>query len=287
VNRAKVDPIRKLVAQLEKSRKELSNIARRLGRNNDVDVAKAELDVWEDRTYQVMVDSGASEVATKLDEAKWRIVQGEFLENLDRRISAKESVLIAFLNDFEDHPDFWRNQLEGTDSTPAAGNAIASVSVAQQGAVAGPLSVVHLICSKLHVVARQLEDRHDGRTTLKIQDEYDVQDLLHSLLRLHFDDVRPEEWTPSYAGGSARMDFLLKTEQIVIEGKMARPGREAKKISDELIIDAARYKSHHDCRVLVCLVHDPDRVIKNPRGIEHDLGKLSDSSLQVVAVVAP
>jgi hypothetical protein len=35
-----------------------------------------------------------------------------------------------------------------------------------------------------------------------LKDEYDVQDLLYALLRIFFDDVRPEEWTPSFAGKS-------------------------------------------------------------------------------------
>jgi hypothetical protein len=54
---------------------------------------------------------------------------------------------------------------------------------------------------------REGGDRHDGRPTLGVGDEYDVQDLLHALLRLFFDDIRPEERTPSYAGESTRMDF--------------------------------------------------------------------------------
>ena len=56
----------------------------------------------------------------------------------------------------------------------------------------------------------------------EIKDEYDVQDLLNALLRLNFDDVRPEEYTPSYAGSSTRVDFLLKKEKIVIEVKKTR-----------------------------------------------------------------
>ncbi|MEI6002257.1 hypothetical protein H3V53_35580 [Paraburkholderia bengalensis] len=35
-------------------------------------------------------------------------------------------------------------------------------------------------------------------------DEYDVQDLLHGVLHLEFDDIRPEEWCPSYAGTGTR-----------------------------------------------------------------------------------
>ena len=45
--------------------------------------------------------------------------------------------------------------------------------------------------------------RHGGRNTLDVRDEYDVQDLLHALLKMFFKDVRSEEWTPSYAGASS------------------------------------------------------------------------------------
>ena len=69
-----------------------------------------------------------------------------------------------------------------------------------------------IICNTIehfHACANQLKRRHGERETLIIKDEYDVQDLLHALLKLHFSDVRPEEWTPSNAGNSNRMDFLL------------------------------------------------------------------------------
>ncbi len=58
-----------------------------------------------------------------------------------------------------------------------------------------------------HLVANQLKTRHSNRESLVISDEYDVQDLLHALLHIYFDDIRPEEWTPNYAGGSSRVDF--------------------------------------------------------------------------------
>jgi glucan phosphorylase len=62
---------------------------------------------------------------------------------------------------------------------------------------------------RFHLVARQLRERHNERSTLQIEDEYDVQDLLHALLKINFEDVRAEEVCPSYAGGSSRVDFLL------------------------------------------------------------------------------
>lgn len=141
------------------------------------------------------------------------------------------------------------------------------------------------LCSRFRLVADQLSRRRQSRPTLEIKDEYDVQDLLHALLRLNFDDVRPEEWTPSYGGVASRMDFLLKEEQIVVETKMTRAGLGAREISNELIIDVARYRVYPDCKVLICLVYDPKAIVQNPRGVERDIGRLSDANLQVICVV--
>jgi hypothetical protein len=145
---------------------------------------------------------------------------------------------------------------------------------------------VELICNRFHAVVRQLRQRHESRPTLDVSDEYDVQDLLHALLRLYFDDVRPEEWTPSYAGKCSRMDFLLKSERIVIEVKKTRPGLDAKKLGEELIIDCARYKSSPDCKTLVCFVYDPDARIVNAAGIENDLTRQEDGFV-VKVVITP
>ena len=79
-------------------------------------------------------------------------------------------------------------------------------------------ALIHLL-NRFHLVSMQLRDRYSRRETLDVSDEYDVQDLLHSLLHIYYDDIRPEEWTPSYAGTSSRQDFLLKNEKIVIETK--------------------------------------------------------------------
>lgn len=57
------------------------------------------------------------------------------------------------------------------------------------------------LCERFHLFCRQLGDRYNNRSTIEVEDEYDVQDLFHALLKIYFDDIRKEEWTPSYAGG--------------------------------------------------------------------------------------
>lgn len=117
----------------------------------------------------------------------------------------------------------------------------------------------------------ELSRRHDGRETLRIQDEYDVQDLLRALLSLYFDDVRPEEWTPSYAGSSLRIDFLIPEIEAVIEVKKTRPTMTDKTLSEELIVDIEKYQAHPTCKKIYCFVYDPDMILHYPAAIRNDL----------------
>jgi hypothetical protein len=145
---------------------------------------------------------------------------------------------------------------------------------------------IELLCERFDIIAKQLRKRREQRPTLDIGDEYDVQDLMHALLRIFFDDVRPEEWAPSYAGKSTRMDFLLPNEQVVIEVKKTRQGLGAKELGTELIEDIVRYKPHPSCKQLICFVYDPESRVANPRGIENDLGS-SEADFTVKVIIAP
>lgn len=148
------------------------------------------------------------------------------------------------------------------------------------------LNLIERICLRFHAAARQLQDRHLGRDTIRIEDEYDVQDLFHAFLRLHFDDIRPEEWSPSYAGRASRLDFLLKKERIVVELKKTRASMKSGELGEQLIIDRARYQTHPDCDLLVCFIYDPEGRVGNPVGLERDLEN-SGVGLKVRVIVAP
>lgn len=140
---------------------------------------------------------------------------------------------------------------------------------------------ISFLFNKFHKIARQLRYRYNNRQTLDINDEYDVQDLLYSLLILLYDDIRREEWTPSYAGKSARQDFLIKKEQIVIETKKTRNTLTDKELGDELIVDITRYKKHPDCKQLICFIYDPEGRIANPKGFIDDIESSNDGFVKI------
>lgn len=162
-----------------------------------------------------------------------------------------------------------------------------AMAAAKPTAQSAPADTLTQICKGFHRAARQLRVRHQKRPTIEMDDEYDVQDLLHAFLVLHFKDVRAEEYSPSYAGGNARMDFLLKNERIVVEVKRTRDGLGDKEIGTQLIVDIARYRAHPDCRLLLCFVYDPEGRIGNPRGLESDLAALAGPDFKVVVLIEP
>ncbi|MYN08052.1 hypothetical protein GTP77_11985 [Massilia sp. FT127W] len=137
-----------------------------------------------------------------------------------------------------------------------------------------------------HQFAMQLRHRHGQRDPVTIEDEYDVQDLLHALLRLKFTDIRPEEYVPSYASKCSRTDFYLPALKTFIEVKKTRDTLRTKELSDQLIIDITRYRAHPGCSRLICFVYDPDGLIQNPAGIESDLNSDSDG-FEVLVVIQP
>ena len=133
------------------------------------------------------------------------------------------------------------------------------------------LDLAIFICDRLHHVATRLSERRDKRRAMSIRDEHDLQYLLGGLLALHFDDVQAEDVVPTTAGASSRIDFVLRRERIAIETKMTRESLRDKDIGDELIVDIRRYQSHPGVDALICLVHDPEHLIKNAAGLASDL----------------
>jgi hypothetical protein len=149
-----------------------------------------------------------------------------------------------------------------------------------------PVDRVIALCRRFPLFVERLQKRQRGRVAFTVTDEYDVQDLLHAILLLHFDDVRPEEYTPSYGGNASKVDFYLPRERLVIEAKMTRPTLGQRELTDELIIDAARYTQMDGVDALICLVYDPGHRCSNPRAVETDIEN-SGTRLSVRAVICP
>ncbi|MFJ1959013.1 hypothetical protein ACIOGT_39235 [Streptomyces microflavus] len=143
-------------------------------------------------------------------------------------------------------------------------------SVEFAGANMDAVTLVLAIGDRMRLVMRSMGVRPHG-TPIEFKNEYDDQYLYRALLVQFFDDVRDEEYVPSYAGGNSRIDFLIPRFNIGIELKHTRDGLKDKDIGDQLVIDTARYSTHRSVNHLICLVFDYGGHLRNPRALEEDL----------------
>ncbi|NHN41238.1 hypothetical protein G9C85_06250 [Halorubellus sp. JP-L1] len=124
------------------------------------------------------------------------------------------------------------------------------------------------IFSRFGEMVVPLKDRRGERPPLTMDDEYDVQYFLHSLLLLHFEDVRREPHTEEHSAVSPRIDFLIKKETIGIEVKRASESRTRKDFRGELSEDKEQYRLDTDIDTLLVFVYDPEKQIENKTHFE-------------------
>ncbi|WP_152520795.1 PD-(D/E)XK nuclease domain-containing protein [Nocardiopsis halophila] len=151
--------------------------------------------------------------------------------------------------------------------------------------IAEVLDQLQAMMERLPFALAALAEQTQGRDGISIRDEYDLQRVLHALLVLHFDDVRPEDYSPSRAGANTRIDFIIKDVRIAVEAKMTRNGLGRKELGNELAEDILRYKAHPDASALFAIIYDPSRKVLNPRGFERDINE-EDDHFPVRAVIA-
>jgi hypothetical protein len=138
---------------------------------------------------------------------------------------------------------------------------------------------------ELEAIFRRIGD-YVRALPVDVTNEQQFQDVVEALLLALFDDVRREDPAPTRAGSSSRVDFRLPEIGVVIELKMARQQLTDRKVGEELLVDAGRYPKHPDCRAILAVIFDPERRLRNPRGLESDLSNPTRDGVTMRCVVA-
>jgi len=196
--------------------------------------------------------------------------QQKLFGDIKRSISEKAN-LIAFL---------LKRFLNGTVETKNSGPRLC-----WSGQKIDVQEIIGTIAHRFKSFSRTIRHRHDKRETINFVDEYDYQDALHSVLTLFFDDIRREEWCPSYAGGSKRIDIIIPDFLTAIELKHIKDKTKTVDLGDELTIDLANYKKHPNIKSIICIVFDEKGILFNPKGLEKDLSGIRDGILCTTIIV--
>lgn len=229
---------------------------------------------WKDWLYRAGNDPNVDSLAVlgNVLEEFMDLPPNEFSEDYGQWQTDRERVVAVL----EEHGfRYYRGgRVLPNDQPPVQDKSILPSSGSSAAVPTKPSSIDELLVVLIKGLRRAmhpLTHRRRGAPTLSFATEYDVQDLLHALLRPWVADIRPEEFTPSYAGSSTRMDFLLPAHGLVLELKFVRDRTHAKNIGNELIIDIEHYRRHPNCNSLWCVVYDPDSLLTNAEGLRKDL----------------
>lgn len=126
--------------------------------------------------------------------------------------------------------------------------------------------VLESLLRALPRVARELRNRRPGKPEFKLEDVQDLEDLVRALLPLHFDDIRPERRTPSYAE-TDRTDFVLGGLGFALTCKLTAGSAGERELTAQLYEDIAYYRDRN-FKSLFVFVHDPEASLRGPRRLE-------------------
>lgn len=144
-----------------------------------------------------------------------------------------------------------------------------------------PHSTLRKIFSNFPQSMKPLKNRRNNKDPIQIVDEHSLQDIVESHLRVFFEDVRTEEQTPSKSGSGAKIDFMLKKEEIAIELKKTRENLEEKKLCDEILSDINRYIEHPSCEIIYFFIYDPEVRIANPSEV-YEIKQNSEYPVKII-----
>lgn len=148
-------------------------------------------------------------------------------------------------------------------------------------------SLIYKICNNFNRFDVNIKRRHENRETIRIKDEYDLQDALFSILKLFIEDIRKEDYVPSYGGKNSRVDFFIPKLNLAMETKMTNSNLKDKELGEQLLIDIGRYKGNKDIKELIFFIYDKNEFLTNVAGIKNDIENISTNELKIKVYICP
>lgn len=143
--------------------------------------------------------------------------------------------------------------------------------------------ILETIMINLEKMVTQLSTRDRKKEPLIMNDEYDIQYLLSSVLKLFFADVRVEESMPSSVKSSNRIDIFLPEIESAIETKFLRDEKSKKTLIAQIKEDIVSYQQHPKIKKLYFYIYDQNKKIKNPKSYENDLnGNHNEINVKII-----
>ncbi|MBE9109311.1 hypothetical protein IQ273_07770 [Nodosilinea sp. LEGE 07298] len=130
-------------------------------------------------------------------------------------------------------------------------------------------ALVEQLCRRLPQSARILGMRsRKGKASYEINDEYDVQDLLHALIRSYIKYSVQEDPLPKVAGAkSSRADISIEDLGILIELKYVHGPDDQKRLFEEFSQDLVLYAQWKPLKTLIYVIYN-SADLRDPEALE-------------------
>jgi hypothetical protein len=150
-------------------------------------------------------------------------------------------------------------------------------------------ALVERLCRRIAFSARILSNRQrKGKFSYVVEDEYDVQDLLHSVLRAYLKYSVQEEPLQKVAGTRAgRADMSIEDLGVLIEVKYVRGPDDQRKIFDDFSQDLLLYAAWSPLKTLLFIIYNSSD-LRDPESLERLSGtkEISGKRFNTVIVLA-
>lgn len=125
--------------------------------------------------------------------------------------------------------------------------------------------MIKIILANFHNASKKItQERRKDHPVFRIADEYDVQDLLYTVLKCSFPKLKEEDPTPRVGAKSNKIDLILREEGILIEVKMIKESDSSEKpFVEQLKNDIQSYHTCEWLKHLTFFVYDPFSKIKD------------------------
>jgi REase_DpnII-MboI len=131
--------------------------------------------------------------------------------------------------------------------------------VGEFASVNSDVELIVKLCSRLKQAARALGDRQHKKPGFDITDEYDIQDLVHALLRAYFKYPVRENPLPKVAGAvSTRADLCIEQLGVIIELKHVKSPTDQGRIEKDIAEDLVFYSSWTSLRTLIFVIYNSE-----------------------------
>lgn len=130
------------------------------------------------------------------------------------------------------------------------------------------VGLVLRLCERLPAAARILVNRQHGKAPFAISDEYDVQDLLHALLRAYLKYSVHEEPLGKVGGTrSGRADVAIEELGTIIEAKFVRGPGDQQRIIDEYSNDILLYPAWPHLKNFIYFIYNAND-LRDPEALD-------------------